>query len=107
MLTSSINMHPGLDIYSSVIPQAAGATAIGLTASIPAGGILRLSKWNETLKKFDTYKFQEDDNGVVGWITPAGIPGEPSVGVAESFFIDNPPENAGSLTWNRTFPVGP
>jgi hypothetical protein len=92
-LTSTVNIHTGLDVYSSVIPQAGDLNAIQFP--VPPGS-LSLFKFNGSA--FDTFVFDSDAGG---W-----SPSVPSVAIGESFFVDNP-ASTGAFSWSRTFPVGP
>jgi hypothetical protein len=92
-LSSTINIHAGLDIYSSPLPQAGTLNDIGFPA-IPSGQLLTLFKFNGTA--YTTFSYDEE---VGGW-----QPIVPSVAIGESFFIDNP---GATIVWNRTFTVGP
>jgi hypothetical protein len=93
-LSSTINIHSGLDIYSSPIPQAGDLNAIGFPA-IPSGQQLALFKFNGS--SFNNFSYDEEAGG---W-----QPSVPTVAIGESFFIDNG-QNP-TLVWNRTFTVGP
>jgi hypothetical protein len=95
-LSSTVTIHPGLDMYSSVSPQAGDMAALGFP--VPPGGI-SLFKYNPSAGRFDTFVYDPDNPGN-GW-----DPIMPSMQVADAFFIDagtNP-----SFAWTRTFPVGP
>ena len=92
-LVSTINIHTGLDIYSSPIPIAGDLNDIGFPP-IPPGRLLTLFKFNGTA--FDNFGYDEEAGG---W-----QPSVPRVAIGESFFIDNP---GPSITWVRNFAVGP
>jgi hypothetical protein len=91
-LTSSINVHNGLDIYSSVLPQAGDLNA--LQFPVPTG-VIRILKFNGT--GFDQF-FYDADAG--GW-----SPNVPTVAIADAFWVDN--TSGAPMTWARSFPVGP
>lgn len=93
-LSSTVNIQTGLDIYSSVIPQAGDLNAIQFPT--PPAGVLSLFKFNGSA--FDTFVYDADSGG---W-----SPSVPTVAIGESFFIDNPAAN-GNFPWTRNFPVGP
>ncbi len=89
-LVSTLNIHPGLDIYSSVIPQAGPLPDI---LPVPTAA-LTICLFNG--RTFDCYTYDLDAND---W-----IPTRPSVEIAEAFVVDN----AGpTLAWTRNFTVGP
>jgi hypothetical protein len=91
-LTSSLNIHNGLDIYSSVLPQAGDLNA--LQFPVPTGSI-RLLKFNGT--GFDQFIFDPDSGG---W-----NPNVPTLAIADAFWVDN--TSGAPMTWARSFPVGP
>jgi hypothetical protein len=97
-LTSSINLLPGFQVYSSVLPQSGllssmdwPPTADNMEADIflynPAGG------------NFDPYNFFQED-GIGEWTPEPG----PSLDIAEAFFLNN---KGAAVPWARTFAVGP
>jgi hypothetical protein len=90
-LTSSINVHVGLDIYSSVLPQA--GTLNDIQFPVPTGNIRLLKFVNGG---FVQYIFDTDQ----GW-----NPEVPSVAIADAFWVDN--TSGAAMTWARSFPVGP
>jgi len=90
-LTSSINVHVGLDIYSSVLPQA--GTLNDIQFPVPTGNIRLLKFVNGA---FTQYIFDTDQ----GW-----NPEVPSVAIADAFWVDN--TSGAAMTWARSFPVGP
>jgi hypothetical protein len=92
-LTSSLSIHKGLDIYSSVLPQ--GGDLNQLQFPIPGAGLTRLLKFTGT--SFTEYQFDSD----VGAWNPA----VPTLAIADAFWVDN--ATADALTWARSFPVGP
>jgi hypothetical protein len=92
-LNSSINIHSGLDAYSSVIPQA--GTVADILLPLPAAGVVTLSKFSNG--NYSSFAY-DAENGFWG-------PSMPSVAIAEAFFIDN--SSGAAMTWARTFAVGP
>jgi len=77
----------GLSVMSSKVPQAGALSALGFN---PTAGT--------TIYQFDsngTYLINQFDSAF-GW-----DPGEPSVGIAEAFYIDS----AAVQAWNRNFSV--
>ncbi len=91
-LNSVVTIHPGIDIYSSVLPVAGSLPDI-LGFPVPLGSVT-VCRFNGS--GFDCYAYDLDIND---W-----IPTRPSVEVAEAFFIDNA---GGILAWTRNFTVGP
>jgi len=90
-LSSTVNIHAGLDTYSSVIPQSGPISTLGFP--IPPAP-LTVYKFNG--RTFDSFAFDPD--------AAAWSPSEPSLNIGEGIFIDN----AGALlAWTRTFTVGP
>jgi|SRR6266498_283391 len=90
-LSSTVNIHPAIDTYSSVIPQSGPISSLGFP--IPPGA-LTVYKFNG--RTFDSFAFDPD--------AAAWSPSEPSLNIGEGIFIDN----AGApLAWTRTFTVGP
>ena len=82
-------VHPGLQIKSSMIPQAGSMTDIGL---LPAG----LNTVYQYAADGSSFLINTYDPSIPGW-----DPGEPTVGIAEGFWIDS----ASGETWNRNFSV--
>jgi hypothetical protein len=91
-LNSTVTIRNGLDVYSSVIPQAGNLDAIQFP--IPAGSV-SLSKFNGSA--FDTFSYDPEN--------AAWSPSMPSVAIAEAFFVDN--ASHATMTWSRAFTVGP
>jgi len=90
-LTSSLTIRPGLDTYSSVIPQSGPLPSLGFPTPTAA---LTVNRFNGT--GFDSFAYDLD---LADW-----SPSVPTVDVAESVFIDN---TGPAFAWPRTFIVGP
>jgi hypothetical protein len=94
-LNSSVSVHGGLDIYSSVIPQA--GTIDDILFPRPAVGIVTVFQYNNATGQYVPSSY-DAENGFWG-------PTTPNISIGEAFFVDN--QSGGSLTWARNFPVGP
>src|SRR6266496_2175431 len=90
-LSSTVNIHPAIDTYSSVIPQSGLISTLGFPTPTAQ---LTVYKFNGTA--FDSFAFDPD--------SAAWSPSEPSLNIAEGIFIDN---TCPVLAWTRTFTVGP
>ncbi len=90
-LSSTVNIHPAIDTYSSVIPQSGLISTLGFPT--PTAQVT-VYKFNGTA--FDSFAFDPD--------SAAWSPTEPSLNIAEGIFIDN---TGPVLAWTRTFTVGP
>jgi hypothetical protein len=95
-LNSTVAFTPGLDIVSSVIPQA-GPITPDLGFPVPPSAQFSFNKYNRTTKSYDTYLF-DDESG--GW-----TPSVPVLAIGESAFYDLAP-GAPSFNWVRNFVVG-
>jgi hypothetical protein len=94
VLDSTNSYTSGFSFKASVVPQASDLDTLGLGATLGFGDNVLL--WNFAGQSFVTYTFLGGGPG--GW-----DPSQPSVGVAESFFI-----NSGTGgNWIRHFTVGP
>ena len=90
-LSSVINIHPGLDVYSSPLPIEGDLNAIGFPTP-PCS--LSFFKFNG--RAYDVYVFDQDAGG---W-----SPTVPTVKIADAFFLDNP---CFPIIWTRNFVIGP
>jgi hypothetical protein len=88
-LTSTVNIHAGLDIYSSVIPQSAPITSMGFP--VPTAPVT-VFRFNGT--SYDSFSYEPDAGE---WSPTAPVPN-----ISEAFFIDN---TGGNLPWSRTFVI--
>jgi hypothetical protein len=88
-LTSTVNIHTGLDIYSSVIPQSAPITSMGFPIPTAAVTVFRFNG-----SSYDSFAFDPD---AAEWSPSVPVPN-----ISEAFFIDN---TGGNLPWSRTFVI--
>jgi hypothetical protein len=95
-LNSTITFNNGLNIISSVIPQA-GPVTPDLEFPTPPGQFT-VSKYNRATGGFDSFVFDSDAGG---W-----TPSVPTLAIGEAVFVDSAPGNP-VFTWTRNFPVGP
>jgi len=93
-LNSTVNIHPGLDVYSSVVPRSGTLDTLGFPTPT---AILTVFKFNGS--GYDQSQYDPE----AGWQTPTGLP--PSVAIADAFFIDN--SATAALPWTVNFSVGP
>jgi hypothetical protein len=103
-LSSSLVIHPGQDIYSSVIPQSLPVTQLGIPVPAVPVATLNVNLFNPANGSYKNYSYEVEQGG---W-----LPEVPTPGIGESFFIDwaDTDQNGahlGNLTWTRNFPVGP
>jgi hypothetical protein len=95
-LNSTVDIHPGYDAYSSVIPRS-GPLDASMNFPVPTEAM--------TVFRFNgsgyTQYFNDPDSG--GWQPPNGVP---SVNIAEAFYIDNSSATT-HYSWTVNFPVGP
>jgi hypothetical protein len=96
-LNSTLIIQSGLQVYSSVLPQA-GALTPTLEFPTPLSG-LSVYQFNTVTKGYDLTVFDPPSEGGVGW-----DPAPPTVAIADAFFIDNP---SAAFNWTRNFTVGP
>jgi hypothetical protein len=89
-LSSTVNIHPGLDTYSSVIPQSGPISSLGFPTPTAIISVFKFVNG-----AFVTLAFDPEQ----GW-----SPSEPSLDIAEGIFVDN---SGASLAWTRNFTVGP
>ncbi len=94
VLDSTNHFNSGFSFKASVVPQAADLDTLGLGSNLAFGDNVLL--WNFGTQGFVTYTFLGGGTG--GW-----DPSQPSVGVAESFFVNA----AAAGNWVRHFTVGP
>jgi hypothetical protein len=90
-LSSTVNIHAGIDGASSVIPQSGLISALGFPTP---DGIFTFYKYIPGTG----YVHSDWDPDNAAW-----SPSEPSLDIAEGFFYDN---GGGTLAWTRTFQVG-
>ncbi len=93
VLDSTNHFNSGFSFKASAVPQAANLDALGLSASL--GLFDNVLLWDFGAQGYVTYTYTAP-----GWSSP---PGTPSVGVAESFFINS----SAPGDWVRHFTVGP
>jgi len=93
-LSSTVNIHKGLDVYSSVIPRAGTLDTLGFPTPTAT---LTVFKFNGS--GYDQSQYDPD----AGWQTANGLP--PAVAISDAFFIDNSAET--TLPWTVNFSVGP
>jgi hypothetical protein len=87
------NSFPGgLKFVGNIHPLGGPASGLGLTNNVPSGSTLM--KWNVGTQDFDPYL---KTGFGIGWDQP-----EPSIAVAEGFFID---ASSGAFDWIRNFTV--
>jgi hypothetical protein len=89
VLNSSITVHRGFFMYSTVVPQEAGFSSVHGFEPVEGTGIFGLRP-----RGYLSYEF----------VAGAWEPLEPRAPVGESFWIFNPGE---PLIWDRRFAVGP
>ncbi len=94
VLDSTNHYNAGFSFKASVVPQASDLDTLGLGATLGFGDNILL--WNFATQSFVAYTFL--GGGAGGW-----DPSQPSVGVAEAFFINS----AAAGNWVRHFTVGP
>jgi len=88
--TTSLNVIPGFNVYSSVVPQSAPLDQLGYVAN--DGDFVYQLKASGGFKVNDYLEgWEGDDNGVA-----------PTPAIGESFYIYNP---GAQKSWSRTFTV--
>jgi hypothetical protein len=91
-LTNKVFSNYGF--YGSQVPQSATLTALGF----PGAEGMNYNAWNKNSQSFaQAYSFA---SGI--WFDPDGNPGDPTLGVAEGFLLQNP---GAPRDWTRTFSV--
>ena len=87
--TSTVNITPALDIYSSVLPINGNLTAMNFPT--PAAPVT-VFRFDRTSGNYIPYGFDPDG----GW-----SPEIPTLGIGEAVFIDN---TGATLPWSQTLP---
>jgi hypothetical protein len=87
--TSTVNITPALDIYSSVLPINGNLTAMSFP--LPAAPIT-VFRFDRTTGNYNPFGFDPDG----GW-----SPSEPTLNIGEAVFMDN---TGATINWSQTLP---